>query len=74
MSLTTTESKSARALTLNQTEVLAKLRKRGFYMLADATEYAWKAGQTYYIDPRAGVPRSFSRAFNLGNREALKTS
>ncbi len=60
----------AQRLTENQRNVLASLRAREMFLLADATEQHWRRGETYYLDPRVKAT-GLRRAFARGNREAL---
>lgn len=58
-------------LTPNQRWVLEELRRQDCHFLALATERAWRAGETYYIDDRVRV-RGVRRRFRQGNKEATR--
>ncbi len=71
---TTTESEwlivgMKERLTQNQVFVLANLRQRGMWLVADETEKHWRKGQRYYLDARARGS-GLRQAFERGNREA----
>ena len=58
------------ALSPLQNAVIALLRDRNCWWIAEAAEKSWQRGASYYLDPRLRCPRGLRSLFRRANAYA----